>query len=82
MEKEPKNLSEFSDFEFITQISIWMDLPEYKIYILACNEVGITDSKEIDKSFERFYFSESKILLPEIRQELRKAFEILEKGGL
>ena len=79
--EKTKSLYEFSDIELIEIIAHWMDLTEYHVYKIACEEIGFTDEKEVDKSYERFYFPKSgkQILMPAIRSELRRAFMILSK---
>ena len=72
-------MQNFSDVELIGIISYWMYLSDYHVYKIACKEIGMTDEKEVDKSWEKFYFPKTgrQVLLPEIRQELRKAYQSL-----
>lgn len=80
---KPVNVNDLSDKELVEVVAFYMNKPEYHVYTMACNEIGISDQEVIDKSFEKFYFAclrDRPCLLPiNIRKEFRKAYEILTK---
>ena len=78
---EPVSVYELSDVELIELVSFWMDTPTRYVYQIACKEIGMTDEKEIDEAFEKFYFPKSgrQGLVPEVRNELRNAYNALLK---